>query len=126
MLIHYCMEKLMFHNIFFNVNTDIPKTLIGDIDIIKRIFLRFSYMSLGTVSINATVHNEDQIELEFALQNICEENNSIDTTLIVQLIDFIDGKVSIIKEDNNTEKYIKSFKLPFTLVQDSTFRVKRP
>lgn len=113
------------HSIVFNVKQSIPKTLIGDIYFIERIFLRFSYMSLKGISITNTLQNEEQIVLEFIPDGIYENINHVDTTLIVQLVSLLDGSINIVESDNR-ERLIKSFTLPFKLVEDSNYRVKRP
>jgi hypothetical protein len=112
------------HGITFEVDDTIAKTLIGDIEILERIFLRLSYLLLQKVTLKTLSYDEESIELEFHLEYLKEVQNSIDTRLSVELIHFIDGSVTLSQSSANA--YITHFKLPFSLVQDSTFRVKRP
>jgi len=112
------------HNITFEIDKSIAKTLIGDIEIIERIFLRLSYLLLQKVTLKMLSYDEENIELEFNLEYLKEADNSVDTRLSIELIHFIDGSVTL--NEGESHETLLSFTLPFSLVQDSNFRVKRP
>ncbi len=125
LLSHITVDIAKRYNLTFKTKYTIPNVLIGSFKEVEHIFSKLSFFKISTITIEIMHQDIESIQLKFILHYNDIENRAIDNELIKQFIMIIEG-VPFLKNENSATKCIESFTLPFKLLQDNNYSIKRP